>query len=412
MATVITSITGLQNLTNLLTFNADWNSLQTVNLSGLTNLINVDVSDTELLDGSGNPSLTGINLSGCTALQELRLDDSDFSAGIPNLSGLTSLQWIDMDQCSISGAVDISASSFNALTGFDLSGNDITSITLPEANLNNVNLNGNALTATAVDYTLQWLAGSSVENGNVNLAGGTNAIPTENSAAARAILLDRGWNVTVNQAPPGYVGIAARSDFDIVGDFTIEMFVNVTNFGGFPRPYSFGAYPAPNAISIEGSGSSLYFWANNSPLLATGVTFTPGQWTHICVQGSTAAGTAYMYVNGNQVNSASYSGSISSQGLPLTIGFGNEPNSGFNGLMSNFRWTNIVVYNTTGFTVPTAPLSDFPDTKLLIFQGTDLNAQLTDNSGNGHNATNSGATFSEVNPFPQYNGGSLQMGNV
>jgi uncharacterized protein YjbI with pentapeptide repeats len=178
-----------------------------VNLSGLTQLVNVDVSDTELLDGSGNPSLTGINLSGCTALEELRLDDSNFSAGIPDLSGLTSLRWIDMDQCSISGAVDISAQSFDALTFIDLSGNDITSITLPEANLSNVNLSDNALTATAVDYTLQWLAGSGVENGTVNLSGGTNAIPTENSASARAILQDRGWNVTVNQAPPALVHI-------------------------------------------------------------------------------------------------------------------------------------------------------------------------------------------------------------
>lgn len=409
MATVITSITSLQNLTNLQTFNADWNSLQTVNLSGLTNLINVDVSDTELLDGSGNPSLTGINLSGCTALEELRLDDSNFSAGIPDLSGLTALRWLDMDQCGISGSIDISASSFNALTFVDLSGNDITSITLPEAYINNLNLNGNALTATAVDYTLQWLDGSGVENGFVDLAGGTNAIPTSNSAASRAALQSKGWEVIVNQGPPGYVGIAASTDFDIVGDFTIEMFVNVTNFSGFPRPYSFGAYPAPNAISIEGSGSSLYFWANNSPLLASGVTFTPGQWTHICVMG--VGSTAYMFVNGNVVNSAPYSGSISSQGLPLTIGYGNEPSSGFNGLMTNFRWTTTQVYDTAGFTVPTSQLSNLVGTKLLIFQGNTLETQLTDNSGNNHNATNSGASYSALNPFSGVQG-SLQMGNV
>jgi hypothetical protein len=409
MATVITSITGLQNLTNLETFNADWNSLQTVNLSGLTNLISVDVSDSELLDGSGNPSLTGINLSGCTALEELRLDDSDFSAGIPDISGLNSLQFFDMDQCSISGAIDISASSFNALTSFDLSGNDITSITLPEANLNNVDLSNNALTATAVDYTLQWLAGSGVENGFVDLADGTNAIPTENSSAARADLQSKGWEVLVNQGEPGRVGIAASTDFDIVGDFTIEMFVNVTNFNGFPRPYSFGAYPAPNAISIEGSGSSLYFWANNSPLLASGVTFTPGNWTHICVMG--VGSTAYMFVNGVVVNSAPYSGSISSQGLPLTIGYGNEPSSGFNGLMTNFRWTTTQVYDTAGFTVPTSQLSNLMGTKLLIFQGNTIETQLTDNSGNNHNATNSGATYSALNPFSGVQG-SLQMGNV
>jgi len=406
MATVITSISGLQNLTNLQTFNADWNSLQTVNLSGLTQLGYVDVSDNDTLDEQGK-SLTGINLSGCTALEELRLDDSDFSAGIPDLSGLNALRWLDMDQCSISGSIDISASSFNALTFIDLSGNDITSITLPEANLNNVNLSDNALTATAVDYTLQWLAGSGVENGTVNLSGGTNAIPTENSAAARAILLDRGWNVIVNQAPPANVGIAASSDFNIVGDFAIEMFVNMNNLAGFPRPYSFGAYPAPNAISIE--GGSLYFWGDNTSLVSGAFSPTLGQWYHICVTG--VGSTVYLLVDGVQIGAGSYDGAIFSQNLPLTIGYGNEPDSGFNGLISNFRWTDSYVYDPAGFTVPTSPLTDLPDTKLLIFQGTDLNAQLIDNSGNNHNATNDGATYSALSPFAGVQG-SLQMGNV
>jgi hypothetical protein len=313
-----------------------------------------------------------------------------------------------MDQCSISGTLDISDSSFNNLTFIDLSGNDITSITLPEANLNNVNLSDNALTATAVDYTLQWLAGSGVENGTVNLSGGTNAIPTENSAAAREILLDRGWNVTVNQAPPANVGIAASTDFNIVGDFTIEMFVNMNNLAGFPRPYSFGAYPAPNAMSIE--GGSLYFWGDNTSLVSGAFNPTLGQWYHLCVTG--VGNSVYILIDGVQVAIGAYDGAIFSQNLPLTIGYGNEPNSGFNGLISNFRWTNSYVYDPAGFTRPSAPLTNLPATRLLIFQGEDLNAQLTDNSGNGHNATNDGATFSAVNPFPQYTGGSLQMGNV
>ncbi len=410
MATVITSITGLQNLTNLQNFNADYNSLQTIDLSGLTNLVYVDVSDCDKTDGSGDPSLTSINVTGCTALQELRIDGSDFSAGIPDISGLTSLQYFDMDRCGISGDIDISASSFNALTGFDFFGNTgITSVTLPEAYLNNVNLEDTALTETAVNNILQWLDGSGVEGGYVTLQGGTSAIPTGNGATAKTNLQGKGWNVYVNQGAPGYVGIAASSDFDIVGDFTIEMFVNVSNFDGFPRPYSFGAYPAPNAISIEGGGSSLYFWANGTPLLASGVSFTSGQWTHICVTG--VGSTAYLLVNGVQVNSAAYSGSISSNGLPLTIGYGNEPSSGFNGLISNFRWTTTQVYDTAGFTVPTSTLANLVGTKLLIFQGTDLTAQTTDNSGNGHNATNSGATYSALNPFAGTQG-SLQMGNV
>jgi len=53
-------------------------------------------------------SLTSVNLSGCTAIEQLRLDDSNFSGGIPNLSGLDALIYMDFDQCGITGSVDIS----------------------------------------------------------------------------------------------------------------------------------------------------------------------------------------------------------------------------------------------------------------------------------------------------------------
>ena len=406
MAATITSITGLQNLTNLTDFVADFNSLTSVNLSGMSNLINVDISDNNVPDSNTN-SLTSVNLSGCTALEQLRLDDSDFSAGIPDISGLPNLYWLDIDESNIAGAVDISAESFNNLTYVDLQDNDITSITLPEAYINNLNLSNNALTQEAVDYTLQWLDGSGVENGNVNLSSGTNAAPSSVGLEATASLVDKGWEVSVNQPPPSHVGIAASTDFDIVGDFTIEMFVNMNNLDGFPRPYSFGTYPAPNAMSIE--GGSLYFWANESSLMNG--TFNPntGSWYHIAAMGS--GSNAYLFVNGTQIDTAAYTGSISSQGLPLTIGYGNEPDSGFNGLMSNFRWTDAALYPTGGFTPPTGSLTDLAETVLLIFQGTTLNAQLLDNSGNNHNATNSGATYSALNPFTGTTG-SLQMGNV
>ena len=406
MSAAITSITGLQNLANLQNLYVDWNSLTTLNVSGLSNLVELDASDSEIPGGT-DPSLTSVTLTGCTSLEQLRLDDNDFSAGIPNLTGLTSLIFLDLDQCGITGSVDLSM--LPALEGFDLSGNaGLTSVQLPEANLNDVSIYNCALTETAVNDILEWLDGSGVENGFVDLSGETNAIPTGNGLTAKVNLQGKGWNVIVNQGAPGRVGIAASTDFDIVGDFTIEMFVNMSNLDGFPRPYSFGAYPAPNAMSIE--GGSLYFWGNQTALING--TFAPSlnQWYHICVERS--GSTIYMFVDGVQVATSPYSSDISSAGLPLTIGFGNEPNSGFNGLISNFRWTSAVNYNVNGFTVPTSPLGPIGGaTKLLIFQGSNLSAQITDNSGNGNNATNDGATYSSNSPFVGVEG-SLQMGNV
>jgi hypothetical protein len=407
MGATLTSITGLQNLTNLQDFRADWNSFTSIDLSGLPNLTYIDISDCDI-PGSGTSSLTSVNLAGSTAIEELRLDDSDFSAGIPNMSELTNLNYLDIDGSNIAGAVDISAQSFNNLTYVDLSANNITSISLPEAYISYLSLSDNALTQEAVDDALQWLDGSGVEGGSVYLTGGTNSVPSSIGFTATASLVDKGWTVQVNEPPPGYVGIAASTDFNIVGDFTIEMFVNVTgNVGGFPRLYSFGSYPAANAISIEAGATQLYFWANDASLINGSATFTSGSWNHIAVMGS--GSNAYLYLDGVQIGSNAYTGSISSQGLPLTIGYGNENQSEFEGLMSNFRWSNAALYPTASFTVPTAPLTSSANTVLLTFQGNNITDILLDNSGNNHNGTNSGAIYSTENPFAGVSG-SLQMG--
>ena len=197
MAAVITSIIGLQNLPNLNNFNADYNGLQSVNLSGLTNLLYVDISDNDI-PGTFNPSLTSVNLTGCTALQSLRLDDSDFSAGIPSLAGLTSLSIIDFDQCSISGVVDLSG--LPALTDLDFGGNTaLTSIIIADTQLIIEFYAFNcALTETAVDDILVVLSNNGESNGFVSLDGGTNAVPSATGLAAKLVLEADSWSVNVN----------------------------------------------------------------------------------------------------------------------------------------------------------------------------------------------------------------------
>ncbi len=197
MAAVITSITGLQNLPNLTNFNADFNGLQSVNLSTLTNLIYVDISDNNVPGGSTN-TLTSVNLSGCTDLQELRLDDSDFSVGIPSLAGLTSLSLIDFDQCSISGVVDLSG--LPALADLDFGGNTaLTSIIIADAQpIIDFDADTCALTETAVDDILVVLSNNGESGGFVDVSGGTNAIPSATGLAAKLVLEGNGWTVNVN----------------------------------------------------------------------------------------------------------------------------------------------------------------------------------------------------------------------
>jgi hypothetical protein len=255
-----------------------------------------------------------------------------------------------------------------------------------------------------ISKQLEALSGAAASNGSPYTKVDNITITTSTTSST----------TTTAPGPSGNVDIAASTDFDINGDFTIEFFMNMANADGFPRVYSFGAYPAPNAISIEGGASVIYFWGNGSPVISgtpgsLGINLLSG-WHHIAIVGN--GSLIYMYVDGYELSSGSWSTSISSAGLPLTIGFGNEPSSYFNGYMSNFRWTDNAIY-TAPFSgsVPTAPLPNIVGCKLLIFQGNNLPLELSDNSGNGHNATNAGANYSTLNPFVGYQG-SLQVGSV
>ena len=197
MAASIVSITGLQNLPNLQGFYADYNGLQSVNLSGLTNLVFVDISDCDV-PGTSTPSLTTVNLTGCTALEQLRLDDSEFSGGIPNLSGLTSLVLVDFDQSNISGILDFSG--LPVITDIDVFGNaGITSVIISSAQpITYFTAENCGLTETAVDDILVALDDNGEASGSVYLNGGTNAIPSATGLAAKTSLEGKGWSVLVN----------------------------------------------------------------------------------------------------------------------------------------------------------------------------------------------------------------------
>ena len=201
MAATLTSIRGLQNLTNLQDLELDWNSLTEVDLSGMSSLIYVDISDQNSPNVEEDNCLTSVNLSGCTAIEELRLDGSDFSNGMPDLTGLNELRVIDFDQCGIIGTVDISG--FPLLERFDFSDNEglnriIISSSQPLGSNGDLYAYDCALTQTAVNNILIALAANVIDNGYVDLTGGTNAIPGASGLAAKTTLEGRGWGVDVN----------------------------------------------------------------------------------------------------------------------------------------------------------------------------------------------------------------------
>ena len=214
MGAGLTSITGLQNLTNLQDFRADWSFLTSIDLSGLTNLTYVDVSDQDAVEGGAN-CLASINLTGCTSLQSLYIDDNDFSAGFPDLSDCTSLSYIDFDQCGLVGSVDIS--NLPSLEYIDFSGNlGLTELIISRNqpigdNGNEVTLNDCGFSQTVVDNILLELASGSVSNGYVGLEnnnGGTNAAPGQVGRDSLFILNSRGWNFDVESGNHNMLSLA------------------------------------------------------------------------------------------------------------------------------------------------------------------------------------------------------------
>ena len=214
MGATITSIIGLQNLTNLRDFRADYNSLTSIDLSGMSSLTFVDISDCDL-PGTSTNSLRSVNLSGCTSIENLRLDDSDFSGGFPNLTGLNSLEFFDMDQCNISG--DINISQLSSLAGFDLSGNSgITSVTLPEVFMDSINVADTALTQTSINNILRVADNGGAENGYLGAYGETVAAPSGSGVAAVYSLQNKGWYVETNFPPSTELSLASQPTFGTI----------------------------------------------------------------------------------------------------------------------------------------------------------------------------------------------------
>ena len=197
----ISSITGLQSLSNLQEFRADDNYLVSVDLSGLSNLTYVEIGDNFIV-GTSTHSLTTVNLSGCTALEELRLDDSDFSGGIPDLTGLTNLKYVDVDDSDISGSVDISF--LPSLDDFDFSQNaNLTELIISSSqplglDEQYVNASDCGLTQASVDAILVALSLNGISGATIDLEGGTNATPGAAGLAAKTILEGNGWDVLIN----------------------------------------------------------------------------------------------------------------------------------------------------------------------------------------------------------------------
>lgn len=193
-------------------------------------------------------------------------------------------------------------------------------------------------------------------------------------------------------------------------DFTIEWFIKVTNWTSptfHPRPFSLGAFPAKNAVSIENSGNHIYWWTGGSSRVDyNGLGLQNNQWYHMAITRDN--GLLSIYVDGQRVATDTYNNAITAGANALWIGAEPNPDSQVNGKMTNFRWNKSVKYTGSSFAVPTSPLTADSDTKLLLLAA-DTGSLTSDSSPLVKTVTNHSATFSIDSPFTGSVGGSINF---
>jgi hypothetical protein len=168
-------------------------------------------------------------------------------------------------------------------------------------------------------------------------------------------------------------------------DFTVEFFLKRTGNGtGFPRVFSIGPdTEATLGCSIE-SGTA-YIWADNGTNAgqwmngAMPASYNNGSdWCHVAV--SRISGVTRLYIGGQYKSKSSSVRSINGTihaNEPMYMG-GDGATNWFQGKLTNFRWVNTGLYagSESTITVPTAPLSNIAQTKLLLLGGSVENPVL------------------------------------
>ena len=159
-----------------------------------------------------------------------------------------------------------------------------------------------------------------------------------------------------------YVSTQNSADYTIYnGDFTVEgwWFSSAPSTGASPASAHLFTtrIDANDRCSLYLDSGTLKWWADGSTRI-TGPTFIPNKWYHVAVTKS--SGVTYLYVDGQQEGSVTYTYDQDTANQTLQIGAynagANDPDN-WKGFVSNFRLTKGQVLYTGNFTPPTKPLT-------------------------------------------------------
>tara|TARA_X000000368_G_scaffold413993_1_gene403031 strand:+ start:1404 stop:3893 length:2490 start_codon:yes stop_codon:yes gene_type:complete len=169
-----------------------------------------------------------------------------------------------------------------------------------------------------------------------------------------------------------YLSLAATTDFECTGDFTIECWLNSNNIGSNRGVFNLGAYNVLGGFELlMDDGVPLLYTTNssNSATRITGGSITTGRWYHLALVRS--GSTVTMYLDGSSVGSYTDSttfGNGSNNSFLIGAGYNGSYMEYFDGVISNARFVKGTAVYTSNFTPSYEALTNITNTKLLCCQ--------------------------------------------
>lgn len=180
---------------------AEYKAAAWLNLVGFTAIPQFSMTGdevVEVIDFSG-AAFNNATFEGCSGLQKVFADD------VPAMGDLSIISCSQVEEIFVVNCASLNAAVLTTLPGLvsvNLEGNtqlsDVTATGWDAAE--DVNFSGAALSEASVDAVLAACDASGVENGDIDLTGGTSAPPSSSGLSSKSSLEGKGWNVEVNEA--------------------------------------------------------------------------------------------------------------------------------------------------------------------------------------------------------------------
>ena len=204
------------------------------------------------------------------------------------------------------------------------------------------------------------------------------------------------YGSTVFDGTGDYLTTATDTDLIIgTNDFTIEFWVYLNSFSGYPIIFDRRASSVNNQVLETQTNGKFRWYSGGSFRIESDTAITTGSWNHIAIV--RASGTTKMMLNG-LYQSTTYSDSTNYSGSSVFIGKHYSNSSGYlYGYISNYREVIGTAVYTSNFTVPTSKLTAVTNTKLLTCN--DSNTTDDESTLSNTITVNGGAIATRFNPF-------------